>query len=331
MLFGRFALHSQVNTVSRFMMFTKKLVKRILIPNGQATALTKSNISKAGESPVSATSVCIESQGLDFVGDLLDLVDLPLVAMHDVESCEKPCFYIRHDVDHSIERALSIASVEQQNGYHATYFLLPPGSYPGKEGKTNYYGSIDSSGRVSHDSMLADNCKKLIDLGHSIGFHSDLVSLSLSTGVPPASLLEREVDWFDNQGLTLKGTAAHGSPMARELKFNNRELFSGCIRKDWAEGRTIRFNGNEVVLHSLNLEDYGFAYEAYSLPRDSRLSDSGGKWGGRIAKQRLPREELLEKFNVGVFRKHIQLATGSSGIKAFSIMTHPIYWTPSFK
>ena len=312
-------------------MFTKKLVKRVLIPNGQAAALSRSIISGSGESPISAIKVSIKSQGLDFIKDLLDLVDLDLVAMHDVESCEKPCFYIRHDVDHSIERALSIASVEQQNGYHATYFLLTPGSYPGKEGKTNYYGSIDSSGTISHDESLADNCKKLIDLGHSIGFHSDLVSLSLSTGVSPAVLLEREVDWFDKQGLALKGTASHGSPIARDLKFNNRELFNGCIRNGWVEGRTVRLNGNEVELHSLNLEDYGFAYEAYSLPRDSRISDSGGKWGGRIAKQRLPREALLENFNVEVFRNHVKLATRSSGVNAFSIMTHPIYWTPSFK
>jgi hypothetical protein len=313
------------------MMFTKKLVKRILIPNGQATALSRSKISRSGESPISATKVRIESQGLDFIKDLLDLVDLPLVAMHDVESFEKPCFYIRHDVDHSIERALAIASVEKQNGYHSTYFLLPPGSYPGKDGHVNYYGTIDSSGTISHDNTLADNCKKLIDLGHSIGFHSDIVALSLSTGVSPANLIEREVDWFEKQGLTLKGTASHGSPKARELKFNNRELFSGCIRDGWVEGRTVCDNGNEVELHSLKLEDYGFAYEAYSLPRDSRLSDSGGKWGGRIAKQRLPREELLNKFDVDIFRKHIQLATETSGIKAFSIMTHPIYWTPSFK
>ena len=300
-------------------------------PAGQARPLSRFKILPNGVKTAHISGVQIESQGINYVDDLLAHIELPLVKMQEVGSQTEPCFYIRHDVDHSIERALAIAKVEADYGYSSTFFMLPPGSYPGESGRTNYYGSISRTGVVSHTNLFADQCKKIIDFGHDIGFHNDLVSLSLLFGICPREFLEKELEWFNLHGIKLTGTAAHGSYLARELKFNNKEIFNGCIRKDWDVGRIISYNNQQVKLHDLELDDFDLEYEAYSLPRDSRISDSGGKWGGRIDAKRLPREELLERFDLSVFKEHMSLASRDSDIKAFSIMTHPVYWEPIFR
>jgi hypothetical protein len=275
--------------------------------------------------PARPTRIVKRDDGVDFIADLLERIDLKHVAMHEVEDETEPCFYVRHDVDKSLARALDIARVEHAQGYRSTFFLLTPGSY-GEE--TNYYGTLEGD-RIHHDPKLVDHCKTLLDLGHEIGFHSDLVSLSIHTGRAPGDLLADEVEYFQQHGIPFIGTAAHGSPLARQKKYNNRELFEGCIRKGWTPGRTIEHRGRTVRLHSLRLEDFGFRYEAYSLPRDSRFSESGGRWGGRIAGDRFPREEMAEHFDLARFRSLVERANAANGVKAMSVMTHPCYWKAS--
>ena len=265
----------------------------------------------------------VDGNGVDFVGDLLDLIDLPCIRMHEVAEHPGPALHVRHDVDHSIDNAIMIAGIEKAAGYTSTYFLLTPGAYKDR----NYYGTIDRRGRIEHDPELADKCRRLLDFGHDIGFHNDLVALSLNTGRPAAEILREEMDWFDAQGLHLRGMAAHGNPLCRKLSFNNRELFEGCVRRGWEVGRTIRFRDNEVVLHSLDMRDFGLEYEAYSLPRDSRISESGGRWGGRVAGEQIPREELATAFDLERFRSIAESASPRNGVRHMSVMTHPVYWT----
>ena len=266
----------------------------------------------------------VDRNGVDFVEDLLDRIELPVIRMHEASTHDGPAMYIRHDVDHSIKKGISIGRIEACHGYQATFFLLTPGSYKG----SNYYGTLDRKGNIDHSPELADQCRTLIDLGHDIGFHNDLVPLSFKTGRPPEEILRAEVDWFDRQGIRLRGMAAHGNPLARTLSFNNRELFEGCIRRGWEHGRTIKHDGRSIELHSLRMEDFGLEYEAYSLPRDSRISDSGGKWGGRVAGERVPRESLATAFDLERFREIASSASSENGVRFMSVMTHPVYWEP---
>jgi len=260
--------------------------------------------------------------GVDYISDLLELIDLPLIRMLEAVDHPGPAFYLRHDVDHDIDMALAMARAEHRAGYRSTYFLLTPGSY--KE-PSNYYGTIEE-GKVVHAPGLVARCKELMDLGHEIGLHNDMVSLSFRVRRPPAELLYEEVEFFARNGIPLQGTAAHGNPLARQLGFNNKELFEGCYRKDSEPGRVLRHEGWTVALHSLKLQDFGFAYEAYSLPRDSRLSESGSKWGGRIAGVRPDWESLNARFDIDAFRSIIRMASASKGVSHFQVMTHPNHW-----
>lgn len=274
------------------------------------------------QSPDPVKQIIKKTDGVNYIADLIDLIGLKLVRMHEAKGATEPCFYIRHDVDRDIERALDIAEVEAARGYTATYFMLTPGSY---NQQRNYYGTLED-GRIIHDPTLVDKCHRLIALGHDIGFHNDLVSLSLRTGRSPAEFLEGEVEFFAKHDIPLLGSAAHGNPLARKLRYNNRELFVGHVRKNWVPGRAIEYDGRSVQLHSLRLEDFGFRYEAYSLPRDSRLSDSGGRWAGQIAGERVPKDRLSEHFEITEFRALVSRASASFGVRAMSLLTHPCHW-----
>ncbi len=268
------------------------------------------------------THIVKKSDGVRYIDDLLAVIDLPHVRMLHVITASEPCFYIRHDVDRDLDTALAIARVEAAHGYAATYFLLTPGSY-GEP--ANYYGSIEN-GVIRHHPDLVDRCKALLDLGHDLGFHNDLVALSLRTARSPHELLAREVEFFSRHEIELTGVAAHGSPLARELQFNNRELFTGCVRRGWTVGRSITRQSRRVALHSLRLADYGFQYEAYSLPRDSRLSESGSHWAGRIAGNRVPRERWAVAFDRAEFRSLLARVSALHGVRAMSLLTHPCHW-----
>lgn len=261
--------------------------------------------------------------GVDYFADFLDLIDLPHVHMHEVMDTAAPRWCLRHDVDHDIDVAMAIARAEHDRGYRSTYFLLTPGAYA--YGK-NYYGWIED-GRIVHDDTLIEKCHYIESLGHRIGFHSDIISLSFLLKRPPGEILAEEVEFFTSNGIRLAGTAAHGSPLARELEYNNREIFRSCIRQGREFNRSIVKDGWEVKTHSLELAEFGFEYEAYSLPRDSRVSESGRRWGGMVAGMQMDRSGLAEQFDIDVFRDYIRRLTAANDIKSLQVMTHPDHWT----
>ena len=260
--------------------------------------------------------------GVDYFTDFLDQIDLPLVHMDEVESVPGPKWCIRHDVDHSLDVAVAIAKAEYEKGYKSTYFLLTPGSYA--YGR-NYYGEIVNN-KIVHDSSLIDKCKYMEDLGHKIGLHNDLIGLSFKMRRNPGEILESEIEYFNKHGIRLWGTAAHGTPLARELGYNNKEIFEGCKRKGVIDPRLIAYDGWSVQTHSLKLEDYGFLYEAYSLPRDSRVSESGRRWGGKLAGIQIDRERLEKNFDIEIFRNYMQRLRLENDVNSLQVMTHPEHW-----
>lgn len=290
---------------------------------GQRSNPKKDRASEASNADT-ATEAIKRDDGVRYIRDLLGLIELKHVRMHEVIGQDEPVFYLRHDGcgKVGIEDLLQFARLESSLGFAGTYFLMPPGSY--KNQPANYYGWW-SGERIEHDPRLLDLCHELVELGHDLGLHNDAVSLALQREIRPGDILEREVEFFRQNGLRLRGTAAHGQALCRELQYNNREIFAGCIRAGWTPSRTIEYQGVKVQLHSLRLEDFGFEYEAYSLPRDSRVSESGGKWGGKIGGVRIPKEEFIEEMDVERFRDIVSNAR-SEKVRAMQVLTHPCHW-----
>lgn len=66
------------------------------------------------------------------------------------------CVIMRHDIDYCVDRAVSLAQVEQEEGICSTYFVLL---------KTDFY---NPASKRMHDSLRA-----IKDMGHEIGLHFD--------------------------------------------------------------------------------------------------------------------------------------------------------------
>ncbi|MBR4924270.1 MAG: hypothetical protein IKZ61_00795 [Prevotella sp.] len=66
------------------------------------------------------------------------------------------CVILRHDIDNSIEKALTIAELEHEQGVKSTYFTLL---------RTDFYNPASRKG--------LSGLKKIQSLGHEIGLHFD--------------------------------------------------------------------------------------------------------------------------------------------------------------
>lgn len=179
---------------------------------------------------------------------------------------------LRHDVDSNLVSALRQARLEAELGMPATFYVLHPGDGP----LANYYGRI-VDGRIEHEPAFVDAIHEMRSLGHEVGLHYDLLQLSEHTGREPVDLLQEELAWFESIGAPLRGAASHGSAFARQHGIVNYEVFreAAALRRP---PRTVEINGRVWDLPLFGLDDVGLEYEAYQLPRDSYVTDSGAKF-----------------------------------------------------
>ncbi len=212
--------------------------------------------------------------------------------------------YIRHDIDHDIESAVTIGRWEHEHGLRSTFCVLHTAWY---------YGTFD--GRYYHHSaQMIDACLKLQDLGHEINLHNNFVTLGLEHGIDPVELLHEELSFLRVHGISIRGTSAHGDALCRELDYINLELFKETSRRDKGGRRIIRHNDNQVELGAVPMALFGLEYEAYDLPRDIYVRDSGGR----------PRLSRNTRGRGGVRRQ--QQARAIPFEHVVGILTHPEYW-----
>lgn len=183
---------------------------------------------------------------------------------------------MRHDVDHNLDHAIKFAQWEHDRGIRSSYYVLHSAWYY----KPNRY-SIFS---------LPDGCAKLVELGHEVGLHSNVVVEARALGRDPAEdgvanpagqcagaakLLREELDYLRGElGLDVVGTASHGDARCKEWGINNGDL--------WASGFTPA--------------DFDLTYEAYHLNRGrTYLSESAGRWHRAGVRLDDPFDEPLEK------------------------------------
>lgn len=287
--------------------------------------------SVAAEGPTHASTAGFEmrkrNDGTRYMADLvLPLASqLKCVLMSELAEETSPSFFLRHDVDDDIDAALQMALLEKEHGIRAAYFLLPPSP---SQSSANYYGVIDDSGLRPGEAVV-EQARQLVDWGHEVGLHNNFAELAVHLKCDVAELIREQVEFFRARGIELKGTAAHGSPFFHENGFISFEIFAeGVVKAGYERGRTISVDGVELKLHSLNLADFGFGYEAYSLPYEIGLSDASCVWGGKLARH-APRPELNELQGaeyLAAFREMVATATPEHGVNKLMVLVHPEHW-----
>lgn len=206
-------------------------------------------------------------------------------------------YAVRHDVDHSLERALLFARMEKSIGVQAAYFLLHTAPY-------------------FTPAMVRSAASELRDLGHEVGLHHDiLTSVAAGSTEPASDMLRRALDVI---GGPVTAVSAHGSVDGYRFGFRNYEL--------WYEFDPSKneAGGGPRVTEPLSLSVFGLEYEAYFLKHDHYLTDSAKVWASWAKELPRPFERMrLRADNPG--QRVIKLFNQEPDA-TLQLLVHPCHW-----
>jgi len=188
---------------------------------------------------------------------------LPVYEMKDYFDSTKVVVSLRHDVDVQIFKALEMASVEHFYGFRSTYYILATSPYYGK--------FVDN--KMIRNRCMEDAYLRLDFLGHEIGIHNDLLTVMIRYKNDPLLFNKEEIEFYKSLGITIYGSASHGSYIARQTVGNYR-IFS-----DFATTNEVEYLGEKYTIGNHSLAEYGFTYEAYFIDHNKYFSEAGGHWG----------------------------------------------------
>ena len=163
---------------------------------------------------------------------------------------------LRHDTDSDsmLEKSLQMARIEADMGIRAHYYVL--------HGR-DYWGNWPL-------------IKELQDMGHSVGFHNQVVTVAikkygadrvLSGEIDLGGMVADLLDEMRNGGIEVIDTSAHGDPNCYKHHYVNH-----CI---WRGFKPV------ADIQQYELSDFGLKYDAM-LPGlavgRKYISDSGNRW-----------------------------------------------------
>lgn len=171
--------------------------------------------------------------------DLLARIKADHIFVGDSCSRNGRLLAVRHDIDHSIDRALAFAEKEADRGILSTYFLLDTARY--------------------WDSSIAfiSKCKALQSMGHRVAWHNNALGWHLRTWKPLRECIEEPLDFMRQNGFPAVGSASHGDKILSEYQLVNYDVWK-----------------------VFDMAEFGLEWEAYFIPKNAYLSDSGGRWQG---------------------------------------------------
>lgn len=208
---------------------------------------------------------------------------------------------LRHDVDLNLNTACQLSKVEYNFGIQSVYYILHT---------AGYYLSQPNNYSAHNESIIPILKSMQNDYNHKIGWHNDLVTLQLVYNIDPAGFLSKELNWLRNSGISIRGTASHGSQYCYTYKYLNYYFFEEY--KDPTVGKFVNndsafVNDRWIKIKHAGLNDSGLDYEAYFLNNNEYYSDASIVDGIR--------------WNVSM----LDLESLSPGDRVI-ILTHPVYY-----
>ena len=162
---------------------------------------------------------------------------------------------LRHDTDSDsmLEKSLQMARIEADMGIRAYYYVL--------HGR-DYWGNWPL-------------IKELQDMGHSVGFHNQVVTVAikkygadrvLSGEIDLGGMVADLLDEMRNGGIEVIDTSGHGHPDCYKHHYRNH-----CI---WIGMKSV------ADIPQYRLSDFGLRYDAMmaGFKGEKYISDSGNRW-----------------------------------------------------
>jgi len=196
---------------------------------------------------------------------LIKDIDADLVSFKDIVNNNynknNRSFCIRHDIDNAmLANSINFAKIESKNNWKSTYFVKYTSDY------------------FNFSQKLIDSCRSIVDLGHDLALHVDVVKLYMNLKkkngrADMLKIIEKPLNFLRNAGFEILGAAAHGSPENYEYALNY-EFWEEFDSKKNEE------TGNLTFDKKVSLKEVGLLYEAYFLKYNFYITDSMGKWTG---------------------------------------------------
>jgi len=211
------------------------------------------------------------------LGSITDLKAVTLAQHFENQTAATKRLLIRHDIDHDPWTAEKMAVIESEYNLRATYFVLHTASY--------------FKNRFKQTMKI---CRNIQSMGHEIGLHNDLISDYFKNNVDPEKNLPKIITLFNNEGINISGSAAHGSKFIQNLNHKldksleiphaNYLVFSEIIdeiQREFPNKKMpshLKINGKNLSLPCINMSDFDLMYESYFIPYDNYVSDAGRKF-----------------------------------------------------
>lgn len=218
---------------------------------------------------------------------------LPINLFRHTFDSSKVLVGLRHDVDTHPFKALGIAEIENAFNIQSTFYILH---------SATYYGCVTDTGFTRYPSM-GSIYQQLSERAGEIGIHNDLISMMVLYDIDPLPFQLEEIDYYASIGIQIYGSASHGSATVQNLNLLNRHIYS-----DFHEYGTFTKNNRTYTYGHFSLEDFGLRYEAYAVPYNKYLSESGGTWN------KASLEDVIQALQVYQPGDRVQ------------ILTHPVWW-----
>ena len=185
---------------------------------------------------------------------------LPLELFRQHYDPDKILVGLRHDVDLQPFTAVKMAELEKKYDLPATYYILH---------SAFYYGTIENRD-VTRRPCMDRIYKQIYKLGHEIGVHNDLMTLTVS-GIDPLAFQKQELEYYRDLGIPITGSCAHGYPLFKQIGLPNFSMFS-----DFCSSGSFNFANQSYNYGEYSLGEFGFEYEAYHIDHNIFIRDSGG-------------------------------------------------------
>jgi len=206
--------------------------------------------------------------------------------------------YLRFDIDDQFDRAVNAARLCNEYGIKGTFFIL---------NTANYWTN----------NSIWNDLRWMQSKGHEIAWHNNILT-QYQNGLPATEkqligdYIKTILARFNSNGIHITGSASHGDPLCRKLGFINYEVFTECERTSEA----IDFPSPSFDHPRIKMADFGLEYEAYHVPYDLYLSESGGReWTWRVPGAGPARETPMEHI-IGNLKNYDRI----------QILIHPQHW-----
>ena len=157
---------------------------------------------------------------------------------------------LRHDVDADIGSAIDCADALQKRGIPGTFYLLHT---------SHYFSQITQADPflvfTYHDGFVP-LLQRLVETGVDIGLHNDALGVEIDHDGDGATALVDALGWLRKQGVDIRSTAAHNSPLVYGSECF--EVFEGL---SVAGREQLDWQGRQIKLQTLNQSALGLTFE----------------------------------------------------------------------